>query len=267
MPRKQSRSRITITISILAVLILVAMIGFDQARKPVEYIAQPFLRFGYNIAQWVKRIPESFKNKEELTEQITTLKEEQNNLIRENSILRTLIEEDTIESRMQNFLTTIEEQGVQAYVIGKPTGTQQILLIDKGEEEGIRKGQAVITNNGFLIGTILSATQKSSRVMLVTDSSQSIAAKIQNKESSPGVVHGEFGLSLIMELIPQNDTIEKGQTVVTSAIESIIPPNLIIGTISAVEKRGGEIFQKTHITTPVYLDRVEIVSVIISRNE
>lgn len=265
--REKKSISTSVFISITAIVVLIILLGIGQFRKPLDFLIEPILSAGYSTTQWFRAIPHPFRDKTALLDEIRIKEEENQALLRENAALKTLLEEEQINASIETFLQSIQEQGTPAHVIGKTGGTLELLLIDKGTDDGVQVGQAVITENGFLVGTIHEASIESSQVLLLTDSSQSVAAKIQNDASSPGVVRGEFGLSLLMDLIPQNDEIKKGQTIVTSALEPLLPPQLIIGTVNSVEKTEGEIFQQAKVATPVHINRVEIVSVITSRHD
>lgn len=255
-----------VVIIILVIIILGYAFDFSFIKSPIQYISQPFVRAGSSIGSFFNSVGSPFTPKKELQEQIDTLKEENIELKKENSILRSIQEEERARNRIQEFLISIEEQGVHAHVVGKSTTEQQLLLIDKGDSNAIKEGYPVITEDGVLIGTVVSVSSQISHVLLITDSTQNIGAKVQNEKSSPGVIRGSFGLSLLLDLIPQDDTLETNQTVVTSAINALIPPNLLIGTITRVDKKEGSVFQQAQVISPIQLERVENVLVIIPRN-
>jgi len=250
-----------------SVFLLLIIFGYSGARnnffKPIEYVTIPILHIGHTIGQWIQKIPGPFTEKKTLLRQNEELQQENKRLVQENSALRAIFEQDQITFKISDFLASISQRGVLAHVIGKSVSEQNILIIDKGGDSGIVKGSAVITSNGILIGTIDQVHARASYVLLVTDTSQSIAAKIQNETSSPGVISGEYNLALSMELIPQNDPVETHQSVVTSALEPLIPPNILIGSITEVSKKEGSVFQNAKVVSQIQLNRVETVSVII----
>lgn len=252
---------------LVSVFLLIIIFAYSGARnnffRPIEYVTVPVLHAGHEIGQWLQKIPRPLAEKKTLLNQNDALQQENRKLLQENSALRAINEQGVVTEKINDFLASINQRGVLAHVIGKSVSEQSILIIDKGQDSGIVKGSAVITDNGILVGTIDEVHARASYVLLVTDTSQSIAAKIQNETSSPGVISGEYNLALSMELIPQNDFVEARQTVVTSALEPLLPPNILIGTITEVSKKEGSVFQNAKVVSPIQLNRVETVSVII----
>jgi cell shape-determining protein MreC len=84
---------------------------------------------------------------------------------------------------------------------------------------------------------------------------------VQNTTQSAGVVRGEHNLSLLMEFIPQVDTVTVGDTVVTNGADPFIPQGLVIGRVQEVFNEQGDLFQEASLT-PLYTSAdVFIVSV------
>jgi|GEM_PF-1623496 len=267
----QTRKPFRFWVILTSIFLLIAIFGLSSVHnsffRPLEYITVPVLRTGHSIGQWFKNIPRPLQQKKALLKDNQRLKAENLQLLRENSALRALEEEQQTTARIETFLSSIEQHGIMAHVIGKSVSERNVLIIDAGSDKGVVEGAAVITDSGILVGTIDEVRAQTSYALLVTDTSQNIAAKIQNDSSSPGVIKGEYGLALSMELIPQNDPVEARQTVVTSALEPRIPPNILIGTITDVSKKEGSVFQSAKVISPIQLDRVEVVSVILPPNE
>ena len=90
---------------------------------------------------------------------------------------------------------------------------------------------------------------------------------MENETKSQGVVIGEHGLSLKMELIGQNEVVKEGETVVTSGLEPTIPRGLVIGKISRVLAEPNSFFQTAFIQSLVKVDSLVVVSVLKSVND
>lgn len=150
-----------------------------------------------------------------------------------------------------------------ASVIGySPDPGVQSFVINIGRRDGLGPNQAVITGDGWLVGKTVTVHETTTVVLLLTDAQSLVLASVQNSTLSQGVVRGERGLTIRMDLIPKNDSIVIGQSVVTSGLEEGIPPDLLIGTVSAIEQRSGEVFQRARITIPIRYGRVRQVAVV-----
>ena len=100
--------------------------------------------------------------------------------------------------------------------------------------------------------------------LLIYDSYSRMAALIQNESQSKGIVMGEHGLSLKMELIPKNELIKENDIVVTSGLEQNIPQGLVIGKISRFLNEPNDFFQTAWLQSPIKVDNLIFVSVLIS---
>jgi len=164
-----------------------------------------------------------------------------------------------------NFLQKTDYEYKSAQVIGlnvEPVGNT--MLINLGKNQGVEVGQPVIAGEGYLIGKVVRVEDNQSVLRLIYDNQSAVAATVLNTEGSMGVVEGGFGLSVRMNLIPQNESISVGDSVITSGLEDKIPRGLIVGTIQATEKESYKPFQRAILLPYHQIGNVHIVSVIIS---
>lgn len=121
------------------------------------------------------------------------------------------------------------------------------LIIDRGSEDGIRPGQAVVVGDGIIVGKIFETRRRSSSVLLLSDSKSRLAVAVQNATDTIGVLEGDRGLSMAIDLIPQTETLSPGDIVVTSGIEPGIRRGLVVGTVEKVTKRTQDPFQSATV--------------------
>jgi rod shape-determining protein MreC len=138
------------------------------------------------------------------------------------------------------------------------------LIINRGARDGVKVGDPVIVGDGILVGKISRAEYRSSHVRLLTDNQSKIAAAILNREKSVGIVEGGYDISIQMNFIPQNEIVAVGDMVVTSGLEPTIPRGLLIGRVEAVKKEAYQPFQQAVLTPATLLNRISLVSVLIS---
>src|SRR5690606_7127689 len=127
----------------------------------------------------------------------------------------------------------------QATVIGRnPDKWTELLIINKGTNNGIVNNMPVITANG-LIGKVKNSNPFTSTVQLLSsmDPTNRISAEIQSEnESVFGFIEGydnEKGL-LMMKRIPSDVKVEKDQTVISSGKGGVFPKGLLIGKVVEV---------------------------------
>lgn len=165
---------------------------------------------------------------------------------------------------MLSFVSAKQYHSIGAEVVGRGTDPlRESLIINRGTREGIAAGQPVIAGRGFFIGKIVRAEPDMAVVQLLYDHQSKIAAATLSDSASMGLVEGGYGVSVRMNLIPQNEIIRVGDMVVTSGLEALIPHGLPIGTIEIVEKEAYQPFQRAVIAPSVDGRRQRLVSVII----
>ncbi|MBI3120044.1 MAG: rod shape-determining protein MreC [Candidatus Kerfeldbacteria bacterium] len=223
---------------------------------------QPSYVFGYQLGLRVRNAL-SWDEREQLMLENQKLSEERNALVIENARLKSSIEtSDDLKLQLQ-FLQERHLQSVPARVFSRErSGSLTTVLLDKGSKDGIQSGQAVIADQGFLVGTIGAVEETFSHLILVTSSNSKIAIKLQNDSASPGVLEGERDLSVNINLIPQGERVEQNATVITSGTTQHIPEGLVVGRVDRVSTGESALFQSASVRLLLDLSRLTVVSVI-----
>jgi len=164
--------------------------------------------------------------------------------------------------RELNFIASSELQYQTAAVIGRMPLNQQQLTISAGAASGLREGLAVTFNSGVIIGKIIKVEENTAIVALLTESDSQLAVTTANLNGTSGLLKSQAGLSVSMELIPQDKEIVTGDLVITSGLENDIPRGLIVGTVEAIETNVGQIFKNAKILLPFDYNTVLWVTVI-----
>ena len=139
---------------------------------------------------------------------------------------------------------------IPAKVIGKDSNNlSNTVSINKGTKDGAEKDKFVIISDGILIGKTTEVYNSYSEVLLISDIYSHIQAHIKDS-TADGIVSGEHGLGLIMELIPQDKVIKKGDLVTTADLEKK-SYDLLIGEVEEVDSGDNELFQKARIKSPI----------------
>jgi rod shape-determining protein MreC len=256
-------------IAYAAILMLLIFFHYLNLLKPVEnfisYIFLPIQSELYNQGNILSQKWENANlNNKELAYQNQILKTELQKLIINKSKLLELEAENSILREQLNF---IKEQKYQ-YLVAKIVGNNlhhdiNSYILDKGADDGIKIGQAVVVQEGIIVGKISQVFPKSSELLLLIDSQSVLAAVVQNEENSQGVVEGQYGLSIRMNLIPQDEEVNHGDLVITSGIEQYVPRGLVIGQVEQVEAEVNELFQSAIILPAADFKKLNIVTIII----
>ncbi|HTK04632.1 MAG TPA: rod shape-determining protein MreC [Candidatus Eisenbacteria bacterium] len=121
------------------------------------------------------------------------------------------------------------------------------LVIDRGTEDGVRPGQAVIVGDGIIVGKVFEARRRTASVLLLSDTKSRLAVSVQNATDTAGVLEGDRGLSMAIDLIPQAEQLSPGDIIVTSGIEPGVRRGLVVGTVEKVSKRTQDPFQSAAV--------------------
>ena len=211
---------------------------------------QDFLTAPRDMASLRQRNTELEAEVSELQTQIIQLQQE----VGETQSLRALL--DFAQARPEN-----RYRG--AAVIGRdPSPFLHYVIINRGSNDGIRRGMPVVTNQG-LVGRIDAVIADAARVQLVTDPASTVNIRLQNAEveaSLSGSVTGDVAL----DLIPQDTNIQPGDLVLTSGLGGGYPPDLIVGQVVNVRTRDFDLFQQATVQPVVDFNRLQIVLIIVN---
>ena len=148
-----------------------------------------------------------------------------------------------------------------------PSPFVQSITIDRGTDDGVREGMLVITWRG-VVGRVNRVSPTSSKVLLITDTSSSIGGRVQGSESRvTGIIRGRQEGGLIMQRIPQEESLQTGDTVVTSDLGGIMPEGLVIGQIVQIRRRDVDVFQEAVIEPSSDMKALERLYLLISPSD
>lgn len=139
------------------------------------------------------------------------------------------------------------------------------LTLDRGSSDGIGLDAAVIDAWGVL-GRVIAVGATASRVQLLLHRDSGAGARIERSRVT-GVVSGQVGpsegrsMDLVMKYVPLRADVVVGDVVVTSGLDGIYPPELVIGEVRAVEQGSG-LFQEVRVTPSARFREAEEVLVL-----
>jgi len=255
-----------IIVSVVIVLLLF-FLHYIKVLRPIENLAvsatKPVLRSVYQISYWVGDNYLNFRSKQALVQENKDLKDQLAMLINEKSRCVSEQEENQFLREQMQFVDKNQYLFEIARVIGQSAdGSQNALILDVGSKVGIEVGQPVLAEQNMLIGKIIKVNKNSSIVLLINDDLSKVAARIQNKSRTIGVVEGEFGLGIKMRLIPQTEMIKEGDIIVTSGLEQKVPGNIVIGQIKSIVNEPEELFQEAALASMVDFNKINIVNIL-----
>lgn len=256
------------TLALILLIIGVLLLALGGYLQPVSKLAlQPILpiqEWLYSRFQFLQEILNSPTD-------VALVRQENIDLVAENAELQTQViglqqqvNEVEILSALLDFARAQPANDYQAAaVIGRdPSPFIQYVIINRGSDDGLRRGMPVVSAQG-LVGRIAAVTANAARVQLITDPSSKINVLIGG-EKIDGVLSGTITSNLFIDLIPQDETIEPGELVLTSGIGGNYPANILVGQIASVRGEATDLFQQAPLEPVTNFDQLEIVLVIVN---
>ncbi|ABE74262.1 rod shape-determining protein MreC [Psychrobacter cryohalolentis] len=154
-------------------------------------------------------------------------------------------------ARLQGILSTTRPEQFDlnlAQVIGTDTNLlRQIVVLNKGEQDGVQVGQTVIDENGIL-GQIINVYPNTSRLLLITDEQQSVAVTVKRTGQRAIVTGQGIPTSLSLEYVFKTSDVRVGDELVSSGLGGRIPAGYRVGRIAHIEDTQADNFRSIDVT-------------------
>jgi rod shape-determining protein MreC len=254
----------------LIILVLVAMglvgLALSGYLTPVSRIlVNPIV----SAQTWLAKRYQAIQSLITQPDDITTLRQKNTELEAENSRLQVQIielQQQVTEAQLLSTLVDYERRHVEnqytaAAVIARDISPfMHYVIIDRGSDDGLRKGMPVITQQG-LVGNIAAVTAGAARVQLINDPGSSINVIIQ-QSGVEGVLNGQITGEIELDMVSQNETILPGDLVMTSGLGGKYPANIVVGQVVTVKNEAYSLFQSASVQPAVDFSQLEIVLII-----
>src|SRR5438874_115887 len=173
----------TLYLFVALVLVSLALILLSQGHQlqPVEGAASqvltPIQQAAHDVTSTVGGWIDTLHRMNDLEDENKKLRAALDSLTAENAQFQQLKRENASLRALLKFQAERPDiNGVLANVIGgDPSSTMEILTIDKGTQDGVTAGMAVVSSGGILVGQTKDAKTNRSTVLLIIDIPSSLA--------------------------------------------------------------------------------------------
>ncbi|MBQ6819973.1 MAG: rod shape-determining protein MreC [Clostridium sp.] len=273
---KRQKNKLAATVIGLSVIFLGIIIytinnGSKNAiSSGVGSAINPLQKIVYSISDTVKETLDFFLN-------FSTVKEENNNLTKENIELKNkLLEYDKLKEeneRLREVLNFTESKNKYNYI-----GTEIIgysgesysdgYIIDKGENEGIQKDMIVISAKG-LVGQVTSTASNWAVVQSLLNENIAVSIMVNGTRETSGILKGYVtrsneSLAKVTNL-PLDSQIKEGDVIVTSGLGMIYPKEIRIGEVVSVETDEIKVMKTAIIKPYVDFSKLEELFVVVPK--
>ncbi|MCX6810571.1 MAG: rod shape-determining protein MreC [Candidatus Berkelbacteria bacterium] len=220
-------------------------------------ISRPLVTFGYNTHDFFSMIFE-----------IGNLRRENQRLandlvashVDESKMLELTKENEDLKTQLAYKNAHPEMKMVLADVIGlDPTNYSATLVIDRGSDDGIAVGQAVISL-GVLVGKIDQVSKNNSRVILITSKDSIVQVMLQNSRTIGVLSGGIAGMKL--GSVPLDTAIAPSENIITSGLGGKLPKGIYVGTAGSEVSVKSEIFKTIEVISPVNFSKLEYLFIV-----
>jgi len=108
------------------------------------------------------------------------------------------------------------------------------LLVAAGHQDGVKKGQSVVSGEG-LVGRIVEVGDQVSRILLMNDMNSRVPVLIEDSRQH-AIFSGNNGAEGILSHLPVDTEVKKGARVVTSGQGGIFPVGIPVGVVRGNEE-------------------------------
>lgn len=167
-----------------------------------------------------------------LRDENARLKAENQRLMHWQTVATRLEGENAVLHQQLNFIPEPDPAFITARVIGDVgAGFGHSMLLAAGTQDGVRKGQAVLSGE-VLVGYIGQVGERSSRLLLLTDINAHLPVQLETTHTR-AILSGDNKDMPRLDYLAGNANIQIGDRVVTSSSGAAFPPGLPIGTIAS----------------------------------
>ncbi len=262
---------ILLIMSILCVGMMILTFTTDIVVKPLSivsgYVLVPFQEGISEVGMWftkrsdeLKQLRDVMAENEALQAKIDELSIENSNLLQDKYELTKLRELYELDEKYEEY------EKVGARVIGKDPGNWfSVFLIDKGSSDGIEVNMNVMAGSG-LVGIVTQVGTNWASVRTVIDDASNVSAMVLST-SDRLVVTGdlqlmESGVIRFAQLKDEDDSVVKGDQIVTSNISDKFLPGITIGYINEINTDSNNLTKSGTIAPIVDFDHLDVVLVV-----
>jgi rod shape-determining protein MreC len=179
-----------------------------------------------------------------LIEENERLKEENTRLLQWQVFARKLEAENKELKSLLRFDPGPDAKFISARAIAEIGSTfARVLLINVGEDKGMRTDLAVMTGDG-VVGRVISAGERSSRVLLLTDINSQVPVLVGEK-ATRAILEGNNTENPSIKFVDSDAGLSPGDLITTSGHGGIYPQGLPIGVVAG--EIEGEILAQTFV--------------------
>ena len=138
---------------------------------------------------------------------------------------------------------------------------RQIIVLNKGERDGVVLGQPVLDANG-LMGQVIDVGGRTSTALLISDAMSAVPVRNSRSGECSILVGSNTIDQLSIIHLPKTSSVEKGDLLVTSGLGRRYPEGYPVGRVDEVFNTPGDDFIRVRVSPIAALNRARLVLLI-----
>ena len=251
----KKESKIKILLPILAVIIVTVLIFnrlLFKLKDQVDKVALPIQSKVYNVANRAISLKDIIFSYEDIIAENENLKKENMELKIQKERNQKILEENERLSKLLEMKENSIYKGSLKFArvsFSDINNLNNKIFIDLGKKDGIKVDMIAVYGD-YLVGKIIDVDSDYSIVELITNPNFVISAKTE--ADILGIARGsdeEEGLLYFQPSIVE-DTLKKGEEIVTSGVSNIFPEGIKIGKIENIDDKENYSYKRITIKPP-----------------
>lgn len=265
-PAPLARFIFFVTLSLALIVVDLRLKYLDVLRQTIGVAAYPLQQVAVAPVEALRGIGTYFST-------VSALQEDNNRMKRaQTEVAGILLRQQQLEQENRRIRKLLEMKprqpatGVVAEIVyGARDPFSHKVFIDKGSQEGITAGEAVVDDRG-VIGQVTRVFPLQSEVTLISDKDQPVPVQVV-RNGLRAVVFGAGEGLLELRFLSANADVQNGDVLVTSGLDGIFLPGLPVAKVVRVERDNVYAFARVMCQPAGGVDQYGLVLVLGPRSQ
>jgi rod shape-determining protein MreC len=272
---KKYKNRMIVAFVAIILIVIIGItagdkVGITRGENLIGNIFSPVQKLFFSLGEGVTNFFESITNIGSLKKENEELKLKVAKLEEQNRMYENLIGQSEYLIREKELLENTRYNLISAQVVGKEPGNWfNRFVIDKGEKDGVKKGDIVIqaVNSGDdviiegVVGRVIETGDNWAKVISIIDENSNISFKVIRTQDG-GILSGGAEGQLSGYMFDSEADVIKGDKLFTSGIGGVYKANLYIGEVSNVIKEDENLTKRIEVIPAVDFKKIYRVFII-----
>jgi len=258
----------------LLILIFSTNSGLSSPKQLGMSVFSVFQKGIHGTVSWFSGTANSINELKNLKEQYELTLEKLNGYEQMDKNIEEIKRENRLLKEQLQFSESFQISHIPAEIIAKdPVNLFSSFIINKGKNDGIRKGMPVTAYQDGIIGLagkVIEAGYGSSLIVPIYDTTSYVASRFQNTRYE-GLISGmgDSENHLIMNYVKKTalPEIRRGDLIITSGMKSLYPRGIYIGEVENITSREYNTSLEIEVTPIIDFARLEYVFILTGEKE